>query len=76
MRTTLELDDDVMAAARALADAERRTVGEVVSELARRGLRPSVAASELREGFPVFVVPADAPPLTLDLVRAAEDDDA
>ena len=38
MRTTLDLDDDVLAAAKAIARRERRTAGEVVSELARRSL--------------------------------------
>ena len=76
MRTTLTLEDDVLAAARALAESEGRTVGEVVSELARRGLRTATAATEIREGFPVFSVPADAPPLTPNKVRAALDEDA
>ncbi|ORW74361.1 hypothetical protein AWC22_23535 [Mycobacterium riyadhense] len=38
MRTTLDMDDDVVAAARELAAGERRSVGAVISELARRGL--------------------------------------
>ena len=38
VRTTLDLDDDVLAAAKAIARRERRTAGEVVSELARRSL--------------------------------------
>lgn len=39
MRTTLELDDQVLAAARSLARSRGTSVGEAVSELARRGLR-------------------------------------
>ena len=35
MRTTLQLDEDVLSAARALAERQGRTLGEVVSELAR-----------------------------------------
>ena len=74
MRTTLTLDDELLAIARSLADAEARTVGEVISELALRGLRPRPDATEVREGFPVFVVPDDAPPITSETVRAALDD--
>jgi hypothetical protein len=37
-RTTLSLDDDVLETARAIADRDRRTIGEVVSDLARRGI--------------------------------------
>lgn len=35
MRTTLNLDDDVLAAAKARAHREGRSVGDVVSELLR-----------------------------------------
>lgn len=38
MRTTLDIDDDILAAARDLAKAEGRTMGEIISDLARRGL--------------------------------------
>ena len=38
MRTTLAIADDVLLVARERADVERRTVGDVVSELARAGL--------------------------------------
>ena len=38
MRTTLDIDEDVLQAAKERARRERRTAGEVISELARRGL--------------------------------------
>lgn len=73
MRTTLNLDEDILAAAQSLAHARRQSVGAVVSELVRQGLRPR--ASEIRDcGFPVFEVPADAAPLTPEMVRRALDD--
>jgi len=37
MRTTLDIDDDVVVAAKELAAGERRSLGSVISELARRG---------------------------------------
>ncbi len=40
MRTTLVIDDDVLIPARAIAQQTNRTLGEVVSELARRSLVP------------------------------------
>lgn len=73
MRTTLEIDDDVIAAARELAAAERRSLGAVVSELARRGLTPVRIDSSGR--FPVFISPPDAPPITPEMVRRALDED-
>ena len=38
MRTTLDIADDVMQAARERARRERKTIGEMISELARRAL--------------------------------------
>ena len=60
MRTTLDLDDQVLAAARALARARGTSLGEAVSELARRGLRghqPTVKVSY--SPFPIMVGDAD-----------------
>ena len=47
MRTTLDIADDVLAAAKEHARRERKTMGEVVSELARRALTspPAVSAT-------------------------------
>ena len=64
MRTTLQIDDDVLMDARAIADAEGRSLGAVISELARRSLRPVGLTTE--RGFPVFDVPDDAAPITLE----------
>jgi hypothetical protein len=38
MRTTLDIDDDVLRAAKELARREKKTAGAVISELARRAL--------------------------------------
>jgi hypothetical protein len=73
MRTTLDLDDDVVAAARELAAGERRSLGSMVSELARRGLTP--ARVEIDGDLPVIRVPAGAPAITPEMVRRALDED-
>lgn len=75
MRTTLEIDDDVLQAARRVAAAEDKSVGRAISDLARRGLAPG-RQSKSRSGFPVFDVPPDAPPITLELIREALDDES
>lgn len=72
MRTTLNLDDDVVAAARELAAGERRSLGAVISELARRGLTP--AQVENGGDLPVIRVPAGTPPITPEMVRRALDE--
>ena len=38
MRTTLDIADDVLQAAKEQAKRQRKTIGEIVSELARRAL--------------------------------------
>jgi hypothetical protein len=45
MRTTLDIDDDVLEAAKSLARQSDRTAGAVLSELARRALTSAPAKS-------------------------------
>lgn len=70
MKTTLALDDDVLEAARRLASARKAPLGQVVSELVRKGLQPQTELAE-EDGFPVFRVPPGAPPLTNEMVAHA-----
>lgn len=49
MRTTLDIDDDVLAAAKELARKQGNTAGEVISALARRALTSPAVASSVRE---------------------------
>ncbi len=71
MRTTLDIDDSVLAAARAIAQSENRSLGDVVSDLARRGLIPDQRDSST---FPTFDVAPDAPVITVDMVERALDE--
>ena len=73
MRTTLSLDPDVVAAARELAASQQRSLGSVISELARRGLTPAQVDSG--GPLPVIRVPAGTPPITPEMVRRALDED-
>ncbi|HMT04255.1 MAG: type II toxin-antitoxin system VapB family antitoxin [Solirubrobacterales bacterium] len=73
MRTTLEIDDEVVAAARELAAIEGKSLGSVVSDLARKGLTPAKVDSE--DGLPVIRVPAGSTPITPEMVRRALDED-
>jgi len=70
MRTTVVIEDDVLEAARSLAEAEGRSLGQVISMLARRGLAPQ-RQEDLEAGFPVFSVSPEAKPLTLEMVQRA-----
>jgi len=73
VRTTLDIDDDVIVTARELARDEGRSIGAVVSDLARRGLMP--ARVEREHGRPVIRSPAGAPPITPEMVRKALDEE-
>ncbi len=44
MRTTLDIDDDVLTAAKELAKAQNSTAGEVISGLARKALTGDAAS--------------------------------
>jgi hypothetical protein len=76
MRTTLTIEDDLLAAARCLARDTSASMGAAVSELMRRGLNatPGVRAPRGKAGFPTFDVPSGAHPITLEDVRRAEDE--
>ena len=54
MRTTLDIDDEVLEAAKELARRERKTAGQVISELARKGLRVERSAAPVRNGVPLL----------------------
>ncbi len=72
MRTTVQIDDDVLEAARQIAAADGRPLGRVISDLARRALKPVTVRPG--GGFPTFDVGPDAPRITpTDVARAADD---
>jgi hypothetical protein len=73
MRTTLSIDDDILCTAKALAAHQRRSVGEVVSEMARKGMARDRGSSKTRNGFPVL--PRRGTVVTLELVNALRDDE-
>lgn len=58
MRTTLDIDDDILQAAKELAKAEGKTAGQVISELARKALTtPSAGLRGFAEGQTEFTRP-------------------
>ena len=74
MRTTLDIDEDVLAAAKELAELRGSTAGKVLSELARKGLTPT-RSSKLRNGVPVLPQrPAGSARPTMQLVNRLRDE--
>ena len=79
MRTTLDISNDVLQAARERARREKKTIGEVVSDLARAALTatptaPTTRAPKAIYGFRPF--PRRGVIVTNELIdRLREDDD-
>jgi antitoxin component of RelBE/YafQ-DinJ toxin-antitoxin module len=75
MRITLEIDDDVPQAARAIAAADGITTGKALSILARRGLAPNLSNVRLRNGVPLLPRTPGGRPLTMRDVNDAREDE-
>jgi len=73
MRTTLNIDDDLMKVIRSRASERRQSLGRVVSDLIRRGLRPAPTETYSND-FPVFMVREGTPLITPEMVDAALDE--
>lgn len=69
MRTTLTLEDDVYAVARALALQRRVPLGQVISELSRAGMKGDPLPAKTRNGLRLFPKRPDAQPVTTELVK-------
>jgi hypothetical protein len=74
MRTTLDIDEDVLQAAKEIASTRGSTAGKVLSEWARRALTPTRVARS-RNGVPLLPVrPAGSTRPTMKLVNDLRDD--
>lgn len=74
MRTTIDLDDDILQAAKELAASRGTTIGRMVSELARRGLARDASGQAVRNGVPLLAprVPGE-PRVTMKRVNELRD---
>jgi hypothetical protein len=73
MRTTLDLDDDLLTTAKQLARQQRVTLGRIISELARQSLA-SAAPLKVRNGAPLFVPKTCASKPDLQIVNQLRED--
>ncbi len=75
MRTTLAIDDDILAAAKHLAERDQKSLGEVISALARQGLsRATRSARAVRNGVPLLPAQKGGTPVTLELINQLRDE--
>jgi len=76
MRTTLDIDDDVLQAAKEIASTQGISMGKAVSDLVRKGLAPARQTVRVRNGVPLLPPRAPGtPPLTMEMVNKLRDED-
>ena len=73
MRTTVTIDDDVLAVARALAERKGSSLGGALSELARRGFKSELTHGDVTDGT-TLPASVDAEPITSEDVYRSLDD--
>jgi hypothetical protein len=73
MRTTLNLDNDVLEIVRGYAASHSLTLGEAVSDLIRRALRPPMRTRTVN-GIQVVDLPPDSPRITSRRVKELMDE--
>lgn len=74
VRTTLDIDDDVLQAAKEIASNRKTTAGRVLSELARKALEPR-RTPRVRNGVPLIPRrPKGSPRPTMELVNRLRDE--
>lgn len=74
MRTTINIDDEVLEIAKSFAAQRKTSVGEVISDLAKRGLNAPIGTRrDPISGLMIFDTPEDAPKITPEDVQRALD---
>jgi hypothetical protein len=73
MRTTLTIDDDILLAVKAKADREKRSIGDVLSALARSALEQPTGPN-VKNGLILLPRAQNAKPVTLEIVNALRDE--
>ena len=74
MRTTLELEDDVLQITKELAAQQQRTTGQMISFLVRQALEPK-SAPKTRNGVPLFQPKLGAAKPSMELVNRLRDEE-
>ena len=74
VRTTLEIDDDLVQVARQLAQQRQTTMGQVISQLVRKAIEPK-SAPRMRNGVLLFDVKPGAKKPSMALVNRLRDEE-
>jgi uncharacterized protein len=74
MRTTLDIDKDVLETAKELAARRGTTAGRVISDLVRSALTPRDQGTKKRHGVPVLPTRKPAALVTPEIVNRLRDE--
>ena len=76
MRTTLDLDEDVLSAVKERASFQKTTAGKVLSDLARQALLQDNKKAKMKNGFPTFRFPRKGKGklVTMEMVNRLRDE--
>jgi hypothetical protein len=74
MRTTLDIDADILGIAKELAHQRKTSAGKVISELAREALKPK-KTPRFRNGFMLLDREPGEPPTTMEMVNRWRDEE-
>ncbi len=69
MRTTVDLDEDVLRVAKHLAQEQEQSLGRVLSDLARQGLHPAQRKAVRPGKIPTLSRKPGARPVTAQMVK-------
>jgi hypothetical protein len=75
MRSTLDIDDDLLLTVKEIAQERKTTAGHIVSILLRKSLEPKSFDLEYRDGVPLLPRSRDRPTVTSELVNRLRDED-
>jgi hypothetical protein len=75
VRTTLDIDDELLLTIKEMAQQRKTTAGSMVSSLLREALQPKSFKLEYRDGVPLLPRRENAPVVTSELVNRLRDED-
>lgn len=74
MRTTLNIEDEALTALKEYAAARDLSLGQAASDLICKAV-DSLPVLKKRNGIPLLEAPPGAPPITLEAIEAAENEE-
>lgn len=79
MRTTLEIDDELLLAAKSVAKSSNKSIGEVISEWGLQALQSKhseTSPRKKRNGVPLFDREGVQVRVSMDLIKKLQDEES